>query len=85
MTAPRKPQAFRIEPEPTANEPAPEAPAQTRRPRAIKSASVLQGGEVEWQADGGGLRLALPGTLRHPIDTVVKLELDGTAMDIAPR
>jgi len=39
---------------------------------------------VEWKAEGGQLRLALPGTLRHPINTVVKLELDGPAMDIAP-
>ena len=53
-------------------------------PKAVKSASVLKGGAVEWKAEGGQLRLALPGTLRHPINTVVKLELDGPAMDIAP-
>ena len=64
---------------------APEEVVLPALPRAIKSASVLKGGDVEWKAEGGGLRLALPGTLRHPIDTVVKLELDGPAMDIAPR
>jgi len=37
MTVPRKPQVFRIEPEPQPAEPAPVAPAQTRRPRAIKA------------------------------------------------
>ena len=53
-------------------------------PKKIKSAVILQGGPVQWKTDGDEWRVSVPAAVRKPIDTVVKVELDGPAMDIAP-
>jgi alpha-L-fucosidase len=50
-------------------------------PRKIKSASVLGGGEIKTEVAEGKYVLHLPAK-RDPLVTVIKLELDGSAMDI---
>jgi alpha-L-fucosidase len=50
-------------------------------PRKIKSASVLGGGKIEAETAGGKFILHLPEK-RGPLATVIKLDLDGSAMDI---
>jgi alpha-L-fucosidase len=50
-------------------------------PRKIKSASVLGGGKVEVEARAGKIILHLP-TQRDALPAVIKLELDGSALDI---
>ena len=52
--------------------------------KKIKSATILKGGPVTWKTEGDELRVSVPASIRQPIDTVVKLELDGPAMDIEP-
>lgn len=53
-------------------------------PAKIVGASLLTGGKVEMQRTDEGIVLSVPASDRQPIDTLVKLELDGSAMDIAP-
>lgn len=53
-------------------------------PRAIKSVSMLDGGAVKFNAEGGKLRLDFEKASQNEIDTVVRIELEGSAMDIAP-
>jgi alpha-L-fucosidase len=65
----------------------PQAPDPLKLPplaRAIKSAEILGGGAVEFRQSPEGVEIALPATLRLPAATVVKLDLDGSAMDLAP-
>jgi alpha-L-fucosidase len=50
--------------------------------RPIKSAALLSGSEVTTRTHDGQLTLTLPAGLRDAMDTVVKLELDGSAMDL---
>ncbi len=50
-------------------------------PRAVKSAFILGGGEIKTEAADGKLILHLPEK-RDPLVTVIKLELDGSAMDL---
>ena len=50
-------------------------------PRKIKSAFVIGGGEIKTEVTGEKLILHLPKQL-GPMPTVIKLELDGSAMDI---
>jgi alpha-L-fucosidase len=50
--------------------------------RKIKSASMLGGGEIKTEAADGKIILHLPEK-RDPLATVIKLELDGSAMTIA--
>ncbi len=50
-------------------------------PRKIKSASVLGGGKIEAETADGKFILHLPEK-RDPLATVIKLNLDGSAMDI---
>ncbi|MCU0782745.1 MAG: alpha-L-fucosidase [Verrucomicrobia bacterium] len=50
-------------------------------PRNIKSASVLGGGEIKTETNAGKFILHLPAK-RGPLAMVIKLELDGSAMNI---
>lgn len=51
-------------------------------PRAVKSAALLTGGAVKTSQEDGQLVLTLDSAALDPIDTIVRLELDGSAMDI---
>ena len=51
-------------------------------PRAVKSAALLGGGPVKVSKKEGNLLLELDPANLDPIDTIVRLELDGSAMDI---
>jgi alpha-L-fucosidase len=50
--------------------------------RKIKSASLLNGGEVKVEQQDGKLTVIVPAAGRNGNDTVVKLKLDGSAMDL---
>ncbi len=52
-------------------------------PRKIKSASLLDGSRVTVKKRDGKLLITLPAAGRDAIDTVVKLTLNGSAMDLA--
>lgn len=51
-------------------------------PRAIKSATLLHGGRATAVQQNGKLTVSVDATARDPIDTIVQLELDGSALDI---
>jgi alpha-L-fucosidase len=51
-------------------------------PRKVKAASLLNGGEVKSSQAGGKLRLAFDRAALDPMDTIVRLELDGSALDV---
>ncbi len=51
-------------------------------PRAVRSAALLGGGRAIVRQQNGKLTVAVDATARDPIDTVVKIELAGSAMDI---
>lgn len=51
--------------------------------RKIRSASLPDGGKIQFVQQGGILQLTVPLTLRDASDTVVKLNLDGLATDLA--
>jgi len=51
-------------------------------PRAVKSAALLGGGRATVRQQDGKLTVAVDAAARDAIDTVVKIELAGTAMDI---
>jgi alpha-L-fucosidase len=53
-------------------------------PRKIVSANILGGGAVEVAQADTKWTVSLPRTLRKPIDTIVKITLDGSAMDLKP-
>lgn len=48
----------------------------------ISKAEVLTGGTVDWKADDSDLTFTVPQENHQPIDTIIKLELDGLASDI---
>jgi len=50
--------------------------------RKIKSASMFGGGKIKFTEQNGKLLLDVPVPLRDASDTVIKLELDGPAMDL---
>jgi alpha-L-fucosidase len=52
-------------------------------PRKVTSAVVLGGAAATVHQAAGQLTVAVPAAARDAIDTVVKLELDGSAMDLA--
>jgi len=52
-------------------------------PRKVKKASLLDGGLVEWSQNNSGITLQVPFVFRDKINTVIKLSLDGSAMDLA--
>ncbi len=53
-------------------------------PKKILAATLLTGGKVEVQQNQTGLSIRVAPQDRRPIDTIVKLELDGPAMEIQP-
>ncbi|MBN2451478.1 MAG: alpha-L-fucosidase [Lentisphaeria bacterium] len=53
-------------------------------PRHVLAARVLTGGAVAWEQTPEALRLRLDAAAIDPVDTIIELTLDGSAMDIAP-
>jgi alpha-L-fucosidase len=53
-------------------------------PRRVKTARLLAGGAAGVRQEGGQLVVQVARTAQDPIDTVVRLELDGSAMDLEP-
>lgn len=51
--------------------------------RPIKSAALLSGRKVTTRTHDGQLTLALPAAVRDAMNTVVKLEIEGSAMDLS--
>jgi alpha-L-fucosidase len=51
-------------------------------PRKVKAATLLGGGAVPFSQEGDKLRLTLDKGALDPIDTIVRLEMDGSAMDL---
>jgi alpha-L-fucosidase len=51
-------------------------------PRAVKSAALLGGGRATVRQAGGKLTVAVDPSARAAIDTIVKIELVGSAMDL---
>jgi alpha-L-fucosidase len=50
--------------------------------RKVKSAALLGGGKVKFSQAGGKLSLSFDKVAIDPIDTIIRLELDGSAMDL---
>ncbi len=50
--------------------------------RKIESAALLSGGEVKVEQSGDKLKITVPSAQQAAVDTVVKLNLDGPAMDV---
>jgi hypothetical protein len=53
-------------------------------PRRIVASTLLTGGEVRVTQTAQAVTIEVPGRFRQPIDTLVRLRLDGPAADIAP-
>jgi len=53
-------------------------------PKHVTDASLLTGGTVSVRQTKDGLEIRVPPQDRRPIDTIVRLELDGPAADIEP-
>jgi hypothetical protein len=51
-------------------------------PRKIVRYSVLTGGEAVVRQTEHGIQVSVPKASRDPIDTIIRLELDGPARDI---
>ncbi len=51
-------------------------------PRKVLRAYLLGGGEAQVSQSADGLKVSVAESDRQPIDTIVVLELDGTAMDL---
>ena len=51
-------------------------------PRKIVRHSVLTGGEADVRQTEQGIQVSVPAGSRDPIDTIIRLELDGPARDI---
>jgi alpha-L-fucosidase len=51
-------------------------------PRKVKSATLLGGGKVTFERHDAKSHILVAPADQHAIDTIVKLELDGSAMDI---
>ncbi|MGO8764775.1 MAG: discoidin domain-containing protein, partial [Limisphaerales bacterium] len=51
-------------------------------PGHIKSAALLGGGKVEFTQNNGKLNITVPKASFDAIDTIVRLELDGPALDL---
>ena len=51
-------------------------------PKPVKQAALLGGGKVNFSHGDGKLRLDFDNAAIDPIDTIIRLELDGSAMDI---
>jgi alpha-L-fucosidase len=53
-------------------------------PAKVTSARVLTGGKLSFQQTGSGLALSLAAGDQDPIDTLIALDLDRPAMELAP-
>ncbi|MGQ9590826.1 MAG: alpha-L-fucosidase [Planctomycetota bacterium] len=53
-------------------------------PKKVVACSLLSGGEVEFRETGDALAIRVSPTDRDPADTVVRLDLDGPALEIPP-
>ena len=53
-------------------------------PRRIVEGTLLTGGEVRVTQTAQAVTVEVPGRFRQPIDTLVRLRLDGPSADIAP-
>jgi alpha-L-fucosidase len=53
-------------------------------PKKIVQATVLTGGSATLKQDAQGITISVPAAHRQQIDTIVCLELDGPAEEIAP-
>ncbi len=53
-------------------------------PRKVVGAKVLTGGTAAVEQTDAGIAIRIPALEHHPLDTIVALELDGSAMDLAP-
>jgi alpha-L-fucosidase len=53
-------------------------------PRTVVSASLMSGEAIRVEQNGGTLRLEIDPSMIDPMDTIVRLQLDGSAMDIPP-
>jgi alpha-L-fucosidase len=53
-------------------------------PHSILRHTVLTGGEAVLNQTRSGIEFSVPAAARGPVDTIVKLELDGPASNIAP-
>jgi alpha-L-fucosidase len=53
-------------------------------PRKLISSSLLTGGTLEVKQTSEQISISVSAAARQPIDTIVKFELDGSAMDLAP-
>jgi alpha-L-fucosidase len=51
-------------------------------PAEIKSAALLNGSKVEFSQKAGKLVVNIPPSVREPVDTIVKLELDRPALEL---
>jgi len=51
-------------------------------PRKVTRAALLGGGPANVSQAGGKLTVSVPAGQRDPVDTVVRLELDGSALDV---
>ncbi|MBI5688673.1 MAG: alpha-L-fucosidase [Verrucomicrobia bacterium] len=51
-------------------------------PRRVRGATLLGGGPATVREDGGKWQVAVSAAQRAPIDTIVKIELDGSALDL---
>ena len=60
----------------------PDATELPELPRKVAGASLLNGDKLEFAQQDGKLRVELAISRRQPIDTIVKLQLDGPAMDL---
>jgi hypothetical protein len=56
----------------------------TAIPATVQRARLLNGGKVEVQQDSDKLIVRVPTSSRQEIDTVILLDLDRSAMDLAP-
>ena len=52
--------------------------------RKVVSHSLLTGGKASVKQAGDGITIDVAAANRNELDTIIKLELDGSAMDIAP-
>jgi hypothetical protein len=48
-------------------------------------ASLISGGKVDVREEDGQVVISVPRKAQRAFETVVVLELDGSALDIAPR
>jgi alpha-L-fucosidase len=53
-------------------------------PKKVLGSTLLTGGDVEVEQTGDALKITVPAEDHQDIDTIVKLRVDGPAIDIPP-